>query len=222
MQNNYGHAGEVYIQYVMNNLDEVKRIFENVQAAVDKKAGLTAENRFWSVLVASTITGLMLAKRAGLITYDTKKIFAWAIERLKENKRQVEDMSISVEETLNDYIHEHWSNVLWIKSTDDLRKQEGGVTELVIPEANARIKLVARYETDLKRAYLVPKPLKIWCGEQQINYSSFIHDLKTKLGAKTVKTRLSKGTKMDLPPTWVIQVDCSIDNENKTGNTEDE
>ncbi len=221
LQNNYGHAGEVYIQYVMNNLDEVKRIFENVQAAVDKKAGLTAENRFWSVLVASTITGLMLAKRAGLITYDTKKIFAWAIERLKENKRQVEDMSISVEETLNDYIHEHWSNVLWIKSTDDLRKQEGGVTELVIPEANARIKLVARYETDLKRAYLIPKPLKAWCGEQQINYSSFVHDLKTKLGAKSTKMRLSKGTKMDLPVTHVIQVDCSVENENKTGDTED-
>ena len=222
LQNNYGHAGEVYVQYVMNNLDEVKRIFQSVQTAVDKKAGLTAENRFWSVLVASTITGLMLAKRAGLITYDTKKIFAWAIERLKENKRQVEDMSISVEETLNDYIHEHWSNVLWIKSTDDLRKQEGGVTELVIPEANARIKLVARYETDLKRVYLIPKPLKSWCSEQQINYASLISDFKTKLGAKTVKTRLSKGTKLDLPPTWVIQVDCSIDNENKTGNTEDE
>ena len=161
----------------------------------------------------------MLAKRVGLVDYDIKKVFAWGIEKLKENKRQVEDMSVSVEETLNDYIHEHWSNVLWIKSTDDLRKQEDGVTELIIPESQARGKLVARYETDLKRAYLIVKPLKTWCGEQQINYNSFIYDLTNKMGATKTKMRLSRGTHMNLPPTWVIQVDCSIENENKTGNT---
>ena len=112
--------------------------------------------------------------------------------------------------------------MLWIKSTDDLRKQEGDVTSLVIPEALPRGKLVARYETDLKRVYLIPKPLKAWCGEQQINYNSFIHDLKTKLGATSTKMRLSKGTHMNLPVTHVVAVDCSIENENKTGNTKDE
>ena len=219
LQNNYGHAGKIYVQHIMNNLDEVKKLLSDVQARVDAKAGLTAENRYWSILVASTITGLMLAKRVGLVDYDIKKVFAWAVEKLKENKRQVEDMSVAVEETLNDYIHEHWSNVLWIKSTDDLRKQEDGVTELIIPESQARGKLVARYETDLKRAYLIVKPLKTWCGEQQINYNSFIYDLTNKMGATKTKMRLSRGTHMNLPPTWVIQVDCSIENENKTGNT---
>jgi len=222
IQNNYGHAGKVYIQYIMSNLDAVKKLLEEVQSAVDRKAHLTAENRYWSVLATCTIVGLIMAKRAGLIQYDTSKIFSWIIERLKENKRQVADMSISVEETLNDYIHEHWSNVLWIKSTDDLRKQDGDVTSLVIPEALPRVKLVARYETDLKRAYLIPKPLKAWCGKQQINYNSFVNDLITKLGAVRSKTRLSKGTHMNLPPTDVIIVDCSVENENKTGNTEDE
>ena len=48
-----------------------------------------------------------------------------------------------------------------------------------------------------------------------------MHDLKTKLGAKSAKVRLSKGTKMALPATHVLVVDCSIENENKTGNTED-
>ena len=153
-----------------------------------------------------------------MVQYDTKKLFQWAVERLKENKRQVEDMSISVEETLNDYIHEHWSNVLWIKSTEDLRKQDGDVANLVIPEALPRGKLVARYETDLKRAFLVPKPLKAWCGEQQINYNAFLQDLTSKLGATKIKMRLSRGTHMNLPPTWVIQVDCSINDEIAAGN----
>jgi hypothetical protein len=95
------------------------------------------------------------------------------------------------------------------------------MASLVIPEALPRGKLVARYETDLKRAYLVPKPLKSWCGQHQINYNAFIGDLKQKLNAKRMKIRLSKGTHMNLPPTDVIAVDCLIEDEAKTGNTED-
>ena len=202
LQDNYGHAGKVYIKHVMENLDEVRKLIRQVQEKVDMKANLTAENRYWSVLVACTLTGIILAKQCGLVQYDTKKLFQWAVERLQENKRQVE----------------HWSNVLWIKSTEDLRKQDSDVASLVIPEALPRGKLVARYETDLKRAFLVPKPLKAWCGEQQINYNAFLQDLTSKLGATKVKMRLSRGTHMNLPPTWVIQVDCSISDEIATGN----
>jgi len=212
---NYGHAGKIYIQYVMNNLEEVKKLLLQVQASVDQKAGLSAENRFWSVLVSCTMTGLILAKRIGLVDYDIKNLFAWAVDLLKSNKRGVNDMSVSVEDTLNDYIHEHWSNVLWIKSTDDVRAGAEGVADLVIPESLARGQLVARYETDLKKVYLLPKPLKKWCGDQQINYSSFVQDLISKLNGRRGKTRLSKGTKMNLPPTGVIIVDCSLDNESR-------
>jgi hypothetical protein len=77
-----------------------------------------------------------------------------------------------------------------------------------------------RYETDLKRAYLIPKPLKAWCGQQQIDYTSFMQDLRTKLGATNTTMRLSKGTHMNLPVTRVIAVDCSIENENKTRHIE--
>tara|TARA_Y100000592_G_scaffold40484_1_gene64201 strand:+ start:1652 stop:4465 length:2814 start_codon:yes stop_codon:yes gene_type:complete len=216
IQDNCGHAGKEYIQYVMRNLDGVKKLLADVQAKVDAEAGLTAENRFWSVLVSHTVTGLIIAKKAGLLNYDSRAIFKWSVNQLKENKRHVDDMSTSVEEILNDYIHEHWSNVLWIKSTDDLRKQTDK-EQVIIPEALPRGKLVARYETDLKRAYLVPKPLKVWCGDQQINYNSFVHDLQHKLGARKSKMRLSKGTHMNLPPTHVIIVDCSIEKEEEFG-----
>tara|TARA_Y100001963_G_scaffold158598_1_gene258816 strand:- start:2871 stop:4016 length:1146 start_codon:yes stop_codon:yes gene_type:complete len=220
--NNYGHAGKIYIQYIMNNLDGVKKLVDEIRVKVDTSAGLTSENRFWSAFVTNTMAGLVLAKRAGLIEYDTGKVFKWAISMLRSNQHYVSDMSASVEEVLNDYIHEHWGNVLWIKSTDDLRKQnQNGLDSLVVPDALPRGQLVARYETDLKKAYLIPKPLRVWCGEQQINYSAFLQDLKTKMGATKTKMRLSKGTHMQLPPTDVIVVNCSIEGEDGSGGIED-
>lgn len=222
LNNYYGTAGKEYVQYVITNLDAVKKLIEDVRVKVDTAAGLTSENRFWSAFTTNTIAGLMLAKRAGLIDYDIGKVFKWAISLLKQNKHYVSDMNASVEEVLNDYIHEHWSNVLWIKSTDDLRKQNNnGLDSLVVPEALPRGKLVARYETDIKKAYLIPKPLKAWCGEQQINYAAFLEDLKTKMNATKAKMRLSKGTHMQLPPTDVIIVSCSIEENDEARGIED-
>ena len=54
----YGHAGPVFVQYVMNNLDEVKRLIQEVQIRVDRQADLSSENRFWSVYATLTLAGL--------------------------------------------------------------------------------------------------------------------------------------------------------------------
>jgi hypothetical protein len=212
IKQNFGQAGVIYVQYIMNHFEDVKKLLKMVQERVDEQAGLSAENRFWSALVSTTLTGLILAKRAGLLKYDTKPIFSWAIKELKQNKLRVEDMSLTVTETLNEYIHEHWGNVLWIKSTDDLRKQHGnGLDDLVVPEMLPRGKLVARYETDVKKAYIVPKPFKDWCIKQQLNYQEILKEFKEKLNAKIAKVRLSKGTHLNLPPTSVIVIDCILE-----------
>ena len=152
----------------------------------------------------------LIAKKLGLVDYDTNKLFKYIIKLLRENKDNVAGMNCSALDTLNDYFHENWGSILKIKSTDDLRKaQNNGLDALVIPELDPRIRLVGRYETDTKIAYLIPKPLKTWCGRQQINYSAFIQELKDKSGAKTTKVRLTKGTTTYLPLTHVISIDCS-------------
>ena len=208
--NHWGHAGIPFVQCVINNLEEIKGILEHVQKRIDKEAGLAAENRFWSAGVACSLTALILCNKIGLLPYDSKPVYKWILEVLKKNKKASNDMNESVEQLLNDYINENWNNILQIKSTDDLRKaQNNGLNQLIVPDALPRGALVARYETDTKRAYLVPKFLRTWCGAQQINYASFIQDLTDKLGAKRTKMRLGKGTHMQLPSTDVISVDCS-------------
>jgi hypothetical protein len=222
IKNNYGHAGEVYIQYILSNMDMVKKLISDIRIRVDAESGLTSENRFWSAFATNTLAGVILAEKAGLLDYDVKALFKWTIAMLRKSKGHADDMSASAEETLNNYIHEHWSNVLWIKSTDDLRKNLDDILDpLIVPEALPRGQLVARYETDVKKAYLLPKPLRIWCGEQQINYAAFVEDLTANMGAKKVKMRLSRGTHMQLPATHVIVVDCHVEGSDAEGSSED-
>jgi hypothetical protein len=65
---------------------------------------------------------------------------------------------------------------------------------------------VARFETDTGMFYIVPKAFKTWLGEQKLDYTGTVEGMQKQMGAKRIKTRLSKGTNFNLPPIWVIQV----------------
>jgi len=210
LKQHYGHAGVVYIQYLLNNLDAAKELANVNQKKIDAAAELTAENRFWSVIVSRTMTGLMLAKRAGLINWEIAPIAQWAIKMLKEAKVASKEMASESNFLLTDYLAENYNNILRIKSTDDARKQNTGLDHLVHPEAVPRANFVARYEYDVKKLYLLPKPLKEWCVKQQINYAGLIDTLKAApTSLRKEKMRLSRGTHMNLPPADVLTIDCS-------------
>jgi len=51
------------------------------------------------------------------------------------------------------------------------------------------------------------KPFREWCIDQKINYAGVVDELKTKLGAKRTKKRLTKGTDFNLPPDWVLEME---------------
>jgi hypothetical protein len=211
IKENFGHAGIIFIQYVMTNLEAVKQLANTTQQRIDASSQLSAENRFWSALVSRTISGLLVAKKADLIDWQIAPIVAWVNEVMRRAQNIVQEMNTDVEAILMDYLAENYNSMLRIKSTDDSRKQPTGLDHLIQPEATPRgNSFVARYEYDIKKMYLLPKPLKEWCGKQQINYAGFVEGLK---GGRTkaikAKVRLSKGTHMSFPPVDVLVLDCS-------------
>lgn len=210
IKDNYGHAGIPFLQYVMNNVPSVIELANTTQMKIDVAAGLTAENRFWSVLVSRTLAGLMLAKKMDLIDWKLAPIVAFAVKTIAAQQTIVKDMNIDAEATLTDYLAENYNSLLRIKSTDDARRNDSGLEHLIHPDSTPRGNaFIARYEYDIKKLYLLPKPLKAWCARQQINYAGLLEDLKgSRTQATKVKMRLSKGTRMNLPAVDVIMVDC--------------
>ena len=68
----------------------------------------------------------------------------------------------------------------------------------------------SRYEYDVKKLYLLPRPLRLWCAERQINYLGFVDGLRQgRTQARMVKMRLSKGTRVSLPPADVLMINCA-------------
>ena len=112
------------------------------------------------------------------------------------------------EEVLTTYLAENYNNVLRIRSTDDSRSAES-TDMFVLPDSVPRAQLIARYEYDIRRLYLLPKPFREWCSKAQIPYQDIVGELcsgRTK--GKMKKVRLGKGTRMNLPPVDVLMLEC--------------
>jgi hypothetical protein len=210
-ENYYGTAGDVYMRYVMANMDRVRRLFDAVQHKLDAAAGLEAEDRFRSAGFACALTGITIAKELGLVNYDTGRLFKYVVRLLTDDASDTENNAKTWDDVLNEYIADHWNNILRIKSTQDLRgAPEPGVDELIVPEAVPHGRLIARYETDIGRMFLMQKPLKEWCAKAQLNYGAMVEGLAEHYEVSKVQKCMGKGTHLKLPATTVLSIMMDI------------
>lgn len=213
---NYGWLGIEFVQWVMNNKEEVRKVVDGVRTALDEQAGLASKHRFWSAGVAVTLAAaIILKKKLGIIEYDTKKLFEWSVKQLILAKARLGDAKSSTNELLGRYLAEKWNNILWIHDKEDDDGELSNISSLITPaEKDPRSSIVARYETTSEKLYLLPMPLKDWCVKNQINYSEFLKKLKVKFDAKSEQKRIFADTYMGKTPsvkTWSIKY--SLDNE---------
>lgn len=215
LQSNYGHAGILFVQYVMSHITETRMLIETLQRQIDKAADLGSENRFWSAAAAAAMSAAVICKHLGLVDYDVKNLQRYVINHiLAQNKSASAEMSLDPMDLVTQYTYQNLGRILQIKSTLDRRKKENGtgIDDLVVPDQNPRTAdIVGRYETDLHTLYLLPGPFKEWLAERQINYSSVLTELKKKYNAERVKVRLTKGTKLQMPVADAIKLPIVLD-----------
>lgn len=203
---NYGHAHIPFVQWIMQNMDAAEELWNRVRLKLDKEANLSFEDRFYSAGCASALTGLIVAKKIGLIDWDIPQIFKWIVDILKEATASIEDAAIDPLQVIGRYWTENFSNTLSIRSTDDARKDKNELLEqIVMPDSTPRMSLKLRYEYDVKTLYIAVDSFREWCGKHGIVYDPFVKSLmKGKTKAEIKSKRMAKGTRMNIPPTSTI------------------
>ena len=210
LSENYGHAGEVYIQHVLANLDTVKKLLKQNIESIILDAGLTPQNRFWSAEAGAVITGVIISKHLGLVDWDVDALRRWIIQHLKRLKAGMKEMDIDIGDLIGNFYADNVRGILRIKSSDT------GVTDpaleaLILPDATPISRWVARHEYDLNKLYVLPKPFKDWCVKQGHNYATICDMVKDTMQGENIKIRLGRGTKIALPPQHVIAMTWSYE-----------
>jgi hypothetical protein len=202
---NYGLAGDIYIQWLVGHKETAIEQLLEVQAKIDKELRLTQRERFWSGVVACNIMGGLIAKSLGLHDFDMKAIYKWACEMIRDiradNEAPVDDAS----GIIGDFINRHMRNILVVDGEADARTK---MTPAPILEPYGE--LIIRYEPDTKKMFIVNKAFKTDCVERQINFKNTLKQLHEKGIYKGSTTRrMTTGTKIKGLPVHVIEFDCS-------------
>lgn len=206
LRENYGHAGEIYIQWLVNNQEEAIALMRQIQARIDKEVQFSARERFWSAVAACNIAGGLIAKHLKLHDYDMKAIYVWLKGMLEEMRHEVKPPQATPLTTLGEFIDANINNILVVNGEVDLRSN---LSHLPIAEPKGSALLI-RYEPDTKHLYVSAKPFKDFCVRQQINYRTTLNDLaKLNVFIEAVNKRMSKGMKIVSPAVRVLKFDAS-------------
>jgi uncharacterized protein (DUF927 family) len=77
---NYGHAGRVFAQYIVANLEEVIEVMRKVQEKIEKLGDTQNAERFWVVAAAVAITAGIFSRKLGLHDIDHKPVMEFIID----------------------------------------------------------------------------------------------------------------------------------------------
>jgi len=212
--NNYGLAATPYLQYIMNDVENIKELYKSTQKRLDELCGFGPADRFHSVIVTDAIMGLIIAKKAGLINFDIQNVVKWIAAAMKRIKANYEGLDMDAEGVITDYITENWRNILRIRSTEDARSEKDMLDHIVVPDQSPQFQLIARLEYDIARYFFYLAPLKAWCVKRQINYEGLIDALKSgRARGRIEKKRMGKGTRVTLAATSVLVIDAAAFND---------
>lgn len=207
--NNYGHAGVPFLEYIITNIDYVKATYFETQRKLDAKLGFSAQERFYSVMVANAMVGLMIAKQLGLVGFDLKNLRMWMGITMGKILDNVRDIVIDPQQTISMYWMENSDHTLGIKSGSDLRKGDEVGSTITIPAIVPKNGFTIRYEYDTKELFICRADLRKWCASKNIPYEGLIDGLKEKpTYAKVVKKRMGKGTHHNFAPVDVLRLTC--------------
>lgn len=171
---NYGHAGEEYVQYLIANLDKVKQELKTMHQKIDVMLDLRGPDRKYSANLAAVFLGAVIAKRLGIHNIEIQPVLQAVAKEIKAFKLELKERDFDPVETLGTFLDENVArNTLVINSKTDSRS---GMTDL--PKVKPSGELKVRYEPDSQTIYIPCNVIKEYLNAKGVEYNDFVRGLK--------------------------------------------
>ena len=168
LMENYGVAIVPFIQYVINNLAEVKVKMAKMQKIVDQRCGFTSRERNWSAMIAANLTAAVIVHNQNIVKLGTRRLIDAVIPAVVQMKQEIKPPKDNDATILGSYIFKHHASILVVDSSVDKRTGKEHGPDL---EPHAKGKPIIRYEPDTKRMYTPVSEFKKHCLGEQIDYN---------------------------------------------------
>lgn len=215
LMENYGHIGEVFVTYVIQNQKRIEDWVRQIMKWVDTTCNIQPSERFWSSAIATVIVAGLIANQLGLVSFDMDALKAWIVDKQVPYMRGVvvEEYTSPVG-ILADYL-EHINNNILIVS-----KSTGFGQTMTMVNKTPHGELLARYDTDEKTMWVSRKGFKDYCLRIGANPRKVLEDLSVAklddegrnsriIPSVNVKKVLGAGTELAKAQSWCFTVNMN-------------
>jgi hypothetical protein len=193
LMDNYGHAGHVYLSYVIPNLEEINRIWEETRDVIYSKQNWTQTERYRLNLVICALAAGVVTNNLGLTQFNLGRIAGTVTRRIKAAGDELRAQSTRAIESFAAFANKNINNML---SIDSKARANGLQNE---PHTKPKGTLVLRYEPDTKSLFIVQKDFNRWCAENFVNAKEMRTLFEEETGQKldVIKKRMGAGWDAD-------------------------
>lgn len=169
---NHGHAGHVFIQYVTENYDLVVQKVLLIMELIERKAGISSSERFWSGAIAVSICGAMIARKLGLLdNFPVETDFEWSCQLPAGARGSLVENLVTPREVISEFLETCVAQTLVVSQT----LKAGRAVRI---DQAPRGALLVRHEVDADRLYITRSEFKRYCAEKGANYGDIQRDLE--------------------------------------------
>lgn len=216
---NYGVAGHMYVQWLVDNPDRAKQVVREVNLRLKKELNFVSQERFWQVGCTTVVAGAILAAEAGIMRYPIETIIRF-LKSLVDDARGVRKGNLrTAEDVLNSYTSDYYGKLIIVKTLNGALTASLG-DDGVIDVSTSRTEVCGRVEHGVTPGhidyYIEEKRLKKYCNEHSFGYSDFKKEMESKYAVSYLKKDLMSKTKG--PPTRVnaIKISRKIEGDEET------
>lgn len=164
LEDNYGHAGEIFLKYVIQNQEEVRSLIDAIMIKFDEAADVPTNERYWSAIVACVLAGGEIARKLGLCEYDIAKLFRWSVNQILLMRGVVKDNRKEPRALLVEFLNIHINNTIVIGGGTDSDK-------VSYVREEPRSGLMIRTEIDKGVAYVAKADIRRWLSKGGSDYN---------------------------------------------------
>lgn len=204
LNDNYGVAGDKYINFLLESPDEVNDLMARVKHKVDTSIKFSARERFWSAMITCAIAGGIISRNLGLHDINPMKILKWLQNSVAPMRTEAVTAKAEPLENLGVFLVEHARHTLVIHGTPTT----SGIPMAPIKEPYGE--LLVRWEPDTQMIYISTVHLKKWCVDRQVSYKDLVDDLEAKgICTRGEKKRMSTGTNLPGVTINTLKIDAA-------------
>lgn len=211
MNKNYGHAGEVFIQRLLDNPDLLAMIPKAMAAWVEKHIA-SQDERYWMNTIAAAVVAAKLSNTMGLTNIDIPAVVEYAMSMVRRMRFSMVESKKEIESCLNDYLADSLRDILMVASANNANQMDmpthmdSYVRRIPVGDLGIRIEMAERL------MFVRSGHLKAWCKQHGLTPELVVNKHLVENVQKT--KRMSVGVN-SLPPVsakcWVIRVPEEMD-----------